>query len=80
MGKILIDDLNDTEELNQATGRSVRGGRYLSSNPGPPPAGGPIPVPYPNTGLIGNTGELAKGGSLPTERADIPMQPMIAYW
>lgn len=80
MTKILIDDLNDTVELNQITSRAVIGGYYLSNNFSPPPPGGPMPIPYPNAGLISNTGELAKRGSLLTERADIPMQPTIARW
>ena len=80
MSRILIDDLNNTNELDQATSRAVLGGYYLPNNYSPPPPPGPIPVPYPNTGLMSNTRELAKGGSLSADMTDVPMQPAISYW
>jgi len=80
MSSILIDDLNNTKEMNQATSRAVLGGYYLPNNSSPPPPPGPIPVPYPNTGLMSNTRELTKGGNLITEMTNVMVQPMISYW
>ena len=80
MSRILIDDLNNTNELDQATSRAVLGGYYLQNNYSPSTPSGTIPVPYPNTGLMSNTRELAKGGILSAEITDVSMQPMISYW
>jgi hypothetical protein len=59
MSKTLIDDLNDTRELNQAARRAVLGGYYLANHARLPPPGGPVPLPYPNTDLVNNTFQLA---------------------
>jgi hypothetical protein len=77
---ITIKNLEQTEELNQATRRNVFGGYYLTNNSSLPAPGGPVPIPYPNTGLANNTRQLTKEAKLVTEVTYDPMQPMASYW
>lgn len=79
MSKILIHDLYDTKELNQAMRQAVLGGYSQAYNSSPPAPGGPVPIPYPNTRLLNNTRQLTMGGSLNTEVTYDPMQSMVSY-
>ena len=79
MSKFQIHDLYDTKELNQTTRQAVFGGFSLSYNSSPPPPGGPVPIPYPNTRLLNNTRQLTMEGSLNTEVTYYPMQSMVSY-
>jgi hypothetical protein len=66
MSKILISDLNINKELDRTASRAIYGGYYLRYSAIPSPPAGPVPVPYPNTGLMSNTLELTSGGNLIT--------------